>query len=120
MDLDYLAQQVGVPAEQFGRYSWRSRLIEFHRAQVRATFGFREFSRGDEDKLAGWLAEEICPVELSDERLREAVMVRCRAERIETPGRIDRIGDSANDVRASVLPAHAGHGGRACLRMQVS
>jgi hypothetical protein len=24
------------------------------------------------DKLAGWLAQEVCPVELRDEQLREA------------------------------------------------
>ncbi|GAB3290476.1 DUF4158 domain-containing protein [Parasphingorhabdus pacifica] len=58
----YVVEQVGVDAEEFGRYSWRSRSIEYHRAQIRTAFGFREFSRGDEDKLAGWLAEEVCPV----------------------------------------------------------
>jgi len=46
-------------------------------------FGFREFTRGDEDKLSGWLAEEVCPVELRHPQLREALLVRCRAERIE-------------------------------------
>ena len=54
-------------------------------------FGFREFSRGDEPKLAAWLAEEVCPVELRDEQLREALLVRCRSERIEPPGRVERI-----------------------------
>lgn len=50
-----------------------SRSIEYHRAQLRAAFGFREFTRGEEDKLAGWLAQEDCPVALGDEALREAV-----------------------------------------------
>lgn len=67
------------------------RTVKYHREQVRAAFGFREFARGDEDKLAG----EVCPVELRDEQLREALLVRCRAERIEPPGRIDRFVGSA-------------------------
>lgn len=96
--VDYVAEQVGVPAEEFGRYSWRSRSIEYHRAQIRSAFGFREFSRGDEDKFAAWLAEEVCPVELSEERLRDAVLVRCRAEHIEPPGRLDRIVGSARST----------------------
>jgi hypothetical protein len=87
----YLAEQLRVDAAVFADYEWSGRTIEYHRAQVRAAFGFREFTRGDEDKLAGWLAEEVCPVELRDEQLREALLVRCRAERIEPPGRIDRI-----------------------------
>ncbi len=62
---------------------------------MREAFGFRESTRGDEDKLAGWLAEEVCPVELRNEQLREALLVRCRVERIEPPGRIDRIVGSA-------------------------
>jgi TnpA family transposase len=63
--------------------------------QIRTAFGFREFSRGDEPKLAAWLAEEVCPVELRDEHLREGLLVRCRSERIEPPGRVERIIGSA-------------------------
>lgn len=47
--VDYVAEQVGVPAADFGEYSWQSRSIKAHRAQIRHAFGFREFSRGDED-----------------------------------------------------------------------
>lgn len=96
--VDYVAEQVGVPVGEFSQYSWRSRSIEYHRSQIRAAFGFREFSRGDEDKLAEWLAEEACPVELGDEHLREVVLVRCRAERIEPPGRLDWIVGSARSA----------------------
>nr|WP_211210201.1 DUF4158 domain-containing protein [Actinopolyspora halophila] len=49
----YVAEQVGVDAEEFALYSWCSRSIQDHRAQIRAAFGFREFSRGDEGKLPG-------------------------------------------------------------------
>jgi hypothetical protein len=91
----YVAGQVKVDPVQLDGYDWSGRSIKYHREQIRDAFGFREFNRGDEDKLAGWLAEEVCPVELRDEQLREALLVRCRAERIEPPGRADRIVGSA-------------------------
>jgi hypothetical protein len=91
----YVAEQVAVDPADFAAYPWAGRSIKYHREQIRAAFGFREFTRGDEDKLAGWLAEELCPVELRDEQLREALLVRCRSERIETPGRVERILGSA-------------------------
>lgn len=91
----YLAEQLKLDPELFTGYDWTGWTIKYHREQVRAAFGFREFTRGNEDKLAGWLAEEVCPVELRDEQLREALLVRCRIERIEPPGRLDRIIGSA-------------------------
>ena len=91
----YVAEQVKVDAAELVSYRWSGRTIEYHRAQVREAFGFREFTRGDEDKMAGWLTAEVCPVELREEHLREAVLVRCRAERLEPPGRVDRIIGSA-------------------------
>lgn len=60
----YVAEQVKVDPDGFVGYQFSGGTIEYHRAQVRAAFGFREFTRGDEDKLAGWLAAEVCPVEL--------------------------------------------------------
>lgn len=46
---------------------------------------------------AEWLAVELCGVELSRDRLAEAVMARCRKDRLEppTPGRIARLVGSA-------------------------
>lgn len=39
------------------------------------------------------MAEEVCPVELPEERLREALVARCRMERIEppAPSRMERV-----------------------------
>jgi hypothetical protein len=98
----YVADQVKIAAAAFSVYSWSRRSITYHREQIRDAFEFREFTRSDEDKLAGWLAEEVCPVELRDPQLREAVLVRCRAERIEPPGRMDRIISSARALHPSV------------------
>jgi len=93
--VSYVADQVGCEATAFASYVWTGRSVERHRAQIRNAFGFREFSRGDEDKLADWLAAEVCPVESRDEQLHAALRVRCRAERLEPPGRADRILRSA-------------------------
>jgi hypothetical protein len=90
----YVAEQVkvpGVPAAELASYDWSGRSIKHHRAQIREAFGFREATRADEESLAAWLAVEVCPVELNDGRIREALLARCRAERIEPPGRIARI-----------------------------
>lgn len=89
--VSYVAEQVKVEPGLLATYPWDGRSAAYHREKIRAVFGFREFSRTDEDKLADWLAGEVCPVELRDEQLREALRVRCRAERIEPPGRPDRI-----------------------------
>ncbi|WP_228566901.1 Tn3 family transposase [Nocardia sp. SYP-A9097] len=90
-----MAEQVKVDPALLDAYRWSGSTIEYHRAQVRNAFGFRESSRSDEDKLASWLAAEVCPVELREEQLRHALLVRCRADRVEPPGRIDRIIGSA-------------------------
>jgi hypothetical protein len=56
------------------------------------------FSRGDEDKMVDWLAEQVCPSELNTDRQREAVLARCRADKLEPPGRTDRIIGAANRI----------------------
>lgn len=89
--VDYVAVQVKVGADQLAKYTWSGRTIEYHRAQVREALGFREAIRADEDSLTAWLSEEVAPDEVSEDRLREALLARCRAERIEPPGRVERI-----------------------------
>lgn len=91
--VDYVAAQVRVHPSAFVKYAWSGRTIEYHRAQVRKALGFCEATVGDEDKLTVWLAEEVRPVELSEERLRQALLARCRMEQIEPPAasRVQRI-----------------------------
>lgn len=89
--VEYVASQVGVDSGEFAAYDFSGRAIKYHRAQIRDAFGFREATRADEDRLSGWLAEEVCPVELDDERVREALLARCRAQKIEPLGRADRV-----------------------------
>lgn len=77
-------------AEKFGSYDWSGRAISRHQGQTRAAFGFRECAEEDQAQLAEWLASELCPVELSGERLVEAGLARCRKQRLERPAFDDR------------------------------
>lgn len=89
--VDYMAGQVKVDPALLAEYDWSGRSIERHRAQVREALGFRESTRADEDVLAEWLADKICPMVFTDEGLRSALPARCRTLKIEPPGRMDRI-----------------------------
>ncbi|MFC6903284.1 DUF4158 domain-containing protein [Nonomuraea dietziae] len=62
--VDYVAGQVKVDPALFSDYRWSGSTIEYHRAQVREALGFRESTRADEDVLAAWLADKICPMVL--------------------------------------------------------
>lgn len=103
--VEFVAKQVKVAAGEFTQYQFTGRNFENHVAQIRAQFGFREFTRADEDKMITWLAGEVCPSELIEARQREAVVARCRAEHIEPPGRMDRIVSSANTISDSEFVA---------------
>jgi hypothetical protein len=89
----YVARQVGVPATDLAFYEWGGRTVEYHRAQVRTFLGFRECTGADAEKLAAWLAEDVCQWERCSERVREELLRHCREEGIEqpAPGRIGRI-----------------------------
>jgi hypothetical protein len=58
----------------FDEYTWSGRTIEYHRAQIRAALGFHEPTVADEDNLAVWLAEDVCPVELSKRMVKRQQM----------------------------------------------
>ncbi|WP_030164024.1 Tn3 family transposase [Spirillospora albida] len=89
--VEYVAGQVKVDPVVFADYQWSGSTIKYHRKQVREALGFRESTRVDEDELIEWLAAEICPMVLTDEGVRSALLARCRKLRIEPPGRIERI-----------------------------
>ncbi|WP_052270159.1 Tn3 family transposase [Streptomyces sp. MUSC 125] len=89
--VEYVAGLVKVPAADFAKYDLTSRSAKNHRKQIREALKFRPATRADEEKLIAWLADEVCPVELVEDRLREALLVECRERSIEPPGRIDRI-----------------------------
>jgi hypothetical protein len=88
-----VGRQVGVESGELGLYEWSGSTIAYHRAQIRAHLGFRECSVADAQQLTQWLAGAVCEAERRPELVRNELLVRCRAERIEPPaaGRIDRI-----------------------------
>jgi len=95
--VEFVAGQVGVPAAELGFYEWAGRTVEAHRAQIRKHLGFRECSVEDAEKLTAWLARQVCEAERSRDRVRDALLARCRAERIEPPAvaRVERVVGSA-------------------------
>lgn len=90
--VECLAVQVNVPAAEYRNYDHRGRTAEYHRAQIRESFGFRPATTGDADELAAWLLE-VAPYEYGAERLKEAAYTRLRSLKIEPPttGRVDRL-----------------------------
>ncbi|MEV7384295.1 DUF4158 domain-containing protein [Streptomyces lydicus] len=97
--VEYVAGLVKVPTADFTKYDLTSRSAKNHRKQIREALKFRPATRADEEELIAWLADEVRPVELVEDRLREALLVECRERTIEPPGRIDRIVTAAQ-IRA--------------------
>ena len=91
--VDYVAGMVKIPPEELARYAWRGRTMQYHRAQIRAERGFREATGEDERRMAAWLAGELCPIELSVDRLRDDLLARFLREGVEppAPSRVERI-----------------------------
>jgi len=83
--VEYVADLVKVPAAELAKYDLAG--AKRHRKQIREALGFRSSTAADEERLTEWMATEVCPVELVEDRLREALLVQCRVERIEPPGR---------------------------------
>ncbi|WP_329046721.1 DUF4158 domain-containing protein [Streptomyces sp. NBC_01422] len=89
--VDYVADVVRVLAEDLAMYDLSSRSAKGHRTQIREALGFRPSARADEERLTAWLTDEVCPVDLVEDQLREALLVQCRSDRIEPPVRVERI-----------------------------
>ncbi len=55
---------------------------------------------GDEAKLIVWLAADMCPVEMSRDRLRSALLARCREVKVEppAPGQVERLLGAAESM----------------------
>ncbi|MEK8168806.1 DUF4158 domain-containing protein [Streptomyces sp. M19] len=83
--MEYAAGLVKVPTAELAKYDLAG--AKRHRKQIREALGFRPATLEDEEQLTTWLATEVCPVELVEDRQREALLVECRARSIEPPGR---------------------------------
>ncbi len=93
----HVARQVRVPATELGAFDFAGRTAKRHRTAIRVYTGFRECSVADAEALAGWLAEHVASGERRPERVRDELILRCRAELIEppTPERVSEIARSA-------------------------
>jgi hypothetical protein len=93
----HLARQASVPAGELASFDFVGRTARRHRREIRAYTGFRECSVTDAETLASWLVEHVAGVERRQDRVREELLARCRAELIEppTPDRITEIVRSA-------------------------
>ncbi|MFI1979024.1 Tn3 family transposase [Streptomyces wedmorensis] len=92
--VEYVADLVKVPATDFAKYALVGRTAEYHRKQIREALGFRPSTVADEKALAGWLAVEVCPVEL---------VAAWRARAIKMYPSDFR--DTSEDVRITLLAA---------------
>jgi hypothetical protein len=82
---EYVASLAKVPAAELAKYDLAG--AKRHRKRIREALGFWPSTVADEEQLTEWMATEVCPVELVEDRQREALLVQCRVERIEPPGR---------------------------------
>ena len=92
--VEFVARQPGVPASDLGFYEWSGHTSEYHRAQVRRHFWFRECSAEDGGKLTEWLAASVCQAERRADRVR-------RGTADPVPRRADRAA-----VRGPLRPDH--------------
>jgi hypothetical protein len=108
--VEYVAGLVKVPVTELTTYDLPG--AKRHRKQIREALGFRPSPVADEDRLTAWLSTEVCPVELVENRQREALLMQCRIERIEPSGRtrVEHPAASAGPVRADVGIAADGRG----------
>lgn len=99
--VQFVASEVGVDLNAWEDYPWQGRSVEYHRSSIRAYLGFRESTVADTDALETWLVEEPLNQEHQMDRLREAVLARCRKLHIEPP--------SQDQIRRSLRSAIQAH-----------
>lgn len=75
--VDFIAQQVDVDAALFDKYPWNTRVPGRHRHQIRQEYGTHAATEDEEDQLAQWLADQVCPVQVDRTELAQAVVKRC-------------------------------------------
>ncbi|WP_405866071.1 DUF4158 domain-containing protein [Streptomyces sp. NBC_00005] len=82
--VEYVSGLVKVPAAELTKYDLAG--AKRHRKQIHEALGFRP-------PTLAWLAAEVCPVELVEDRQREALLVECHTRKIEPPGptRMERV-----------------------------
>jgi hypothetical protein len=95
--VEYLAAQTKAVPSSWAEYDWRGRTIKYHRAEVRALWGFREATTEDGEDLTRWLCQHVLRYERHPGRILELALGKLRELKIEPPtaDRLDRIIRSA-------------------------
>lgn len=79
---EYLAEQIGVPADELSGYDFGGRTARRHCAEILQYLGFRRMMRGDREPLSCWIIGELCPSGQSVSAMLETVFLWCRDHNI--------------------------------------
>ena len=85
--IEYVAQQLDVPATAIEQYNWTGRSLKQHRKEIREQMGFRPATLDDQKDLRLWLISDVLPHEYRPDHLEQLVYQRLRREHIEPPTR---------------------------------
>ena len=101
--VEFVARQVQVSAVGLQGYEFAKRTVEYHRAQIRQHFGYRECSVQDAEAIQRWLAEHVARADPRHDVVHDELLALSRRWRVEplSEGRIDRI------VRAAIHAAQS-------------
>ena len=104
---DFVARQLDATVDSWLMYSWDGVTIKRHRMEIREWCGYREATRRDLCDLKNWLIADALPQDDRVERLREALLERCRHLKIEPP--------TSDQISRLILSALAKHEKRFCI-----
>ncbi len=95
--VDYVAHQLKLDPALWGHYAWEGRTGAEQRTQIRALLEFREATATDSAEMSTWLIEQVLATDQHPDHLRERVLTRFKALKIEPPtaDRLDRLIRSA-------------------------
>jgi TnpA family transposase len=95
--VEYLAAQTKATLSDWAEYDWQGRTIKYHRAEIRALWGFREATTEDGEILTHWLCQHVLTHERHPGRILELALGKLRELKIEPPtaDRLDRMIRSA-------------------------
>ena len=91
--VEFLAEQLGLPANAWQAFSFSDRTAKRIRAQIRDHFGFRPATSQDAEQLQQWLLQVVVSDDHDPEHLRRSVFDWCKSHKIEPPtkARIKRL-----------------------------
>lgn len=94
--VEWMAGQLDLPAESFGRYRWKGRVWKYHLALIRRHVSNRAFKEKDHRSLVEWLIARGNEL-FTRKRMLAAAVDYCRIQRLELPveSELRRLANSA-------------------------